>query len=564
MQRVLASLPRLRVRPSVIAWSLLALVPVVFIAMQVAAASRDIVYWDEFDTVLDLMLRLDAGVSWHGFWERIFAINNEHRIVTSRLLFAASWWLTGSVDFRIINVIGDLFLVALCLVLIAAADTTERRVRLGVVLAALMFQLGHFENLFWAGASIDHFQVVMLAAGAIVLLARGTGGALGGAAVLAVLATFTLVHGIVIWPVGAFLLWRERRWRALAIWAAIAMAAVLAFFHGFEVNSGHRLANFDAKGLVHIVRYWLALAGAPVALGSVKFAPCAGALLIAAAGALAWRGGWRTERVMTGVLLYCLGALALIAIGRSEVAGGQLQSRYMVLSALAWAAVIFTGIEHATHPARPFRMLAMCLPALAAFNFSSDRRFAHDVESFVEGRDGAVLRYLQYGTAGRDGFEMYPVPERANTLLKQAAARGIYWIPELCTRTEVKNPQPSARIQYFVDEMTADTRAIYISGWAAMPKHTSRRGEIYLVFRSAKNFLVYSTVAMSRPDVAAANENPAWRLSGFRLALTRWHLPPEEFQLGILFKDGKHSEFTMTEHRLRPYGRGEAILATGQ
>src|SRR5690349_9326192 len=106
---------------------LLALVPVAFIALSVLSATRNVVYWDEFDTVLDLLLTLDAGVDFRGFLERIFAINNEHRMITSRLLFAASWWMTGTVDFRVIGAIGNLFLVILCVTLVVSAHTTSRR-----------------------------------------------------------------------------------------------------------------------------------------------------------------------------------------------------------------------------------------------------------------------------------------------------------------------------------------------------------------------------------------------------------------------------------------------------
>jgi hypothetical protein len=69
---------------------------------------------------------------------------------------------------------------------------------------------------------------------------------------------------------------------------------------------------------------------------------------------------------------------------------------------------------------------------------------------------------------------------------------------------------------------------------------------------------------MSRPDVAAAHANPDWRLSGFRFAVGRWRLPAEEYQVGILIKHGDDAEYVMTEHRVRPFGRGEALLANSQ
>lgn len=555
---------RVPTRVAIALLTLLALVPVTFISLDVLAAARNIVYWDEFDTVLDLLLTLDSGVDFRGFVERIFAINNEHRMITSRLLFAASWWLTGTVDFRIIGAIGNLFLVILCVTLVVSVHTTSRRLRLGVILACLMFSFEHFENLFWSGASIDHFQVVALAVGAFALIARGTPGALIAAGFLAVLATFTLAHGMITWGVGAFMLWRAQRRVVFWSWMGAAALTCIAFFQGFEINSGHPLASTDLEGMLHVFRYWLALLGAPLALGYIPAAPYAGALLLAAFGWLAFRCAWRDERLMLPVFLFCVAALGMVAVGRSEIAGGQLPSRYMVLSALAWAGVIFAAIEAAGDPKRTVRFMMIAVPLLAVFNIVANIRFAPAVESFIEGRDDAALRFKQRGEIGSSQFRLYPVPERANQLLQEAARRGLYWVPRMCVRAAVDDAKPSNRIAYFVDEMSANGGATFVSGWAAIPNKKSKRGEIYLVLRSNKTNAIFTTVSMSRPDVAAAHSNPDWRLCGFRFAVGRWRLPAEDFQVGIMIKDGDDVEYTMTEHRVRPYGRGEAVLANSQ
>jgi hypothetical protein len=552
-------LRHVRGRFAAILLTVLALVPVAWVGLTVAASTRNIVYWDEFDTALDLLLALDTGVDARGFFERIFAINNEHRMITSRLLFAFSWWTTGTVDFNVIGAIGNLFLVALCVTLLVAAGTLERRVRLGVVLAALMFQLGHYENLLWSGASIDHFQVVMLAVAAIVGLVRGTHPGFAIAGVLAVLASFTLAQGLVIWPVGALMLWQARRRGACWIWLGLAAMTGLAYFQGFEVNSGHQIAN--QTGLTHVLLYWLSLLGAPLAFGHGMLAPYAGALLLAGIVWLGLRGGWRNEPVMLPVALYCVGALALIAIGRAEVAGGQLQSRYMVLSALAWVTLLFGGLEYATHPLRPWRVLVACLPVLAAFNVASNHRFAPAVESFVEGRDEAALRYKQYRQMGKSQFRLYPVPARAEMLLAATTRRGLYELPRMCERVDIPGAQPSGRIAYHIDEVHGQTPGAYISGWAVIPGETSRPGEIHLVLRSPTSDLILTTVPKTRPDVVAAHGKPEWRDSGFRFAVDRSRLPAEELQIGILIKRGRNVEYIMTEHRFRPFSPPEPLLA---
>src|SRR3954470_10087900 len=97
------SSPTVQRRLLVLAWLLVAAIPIAYIIAQIVAASRNIVFWDEFDTALALVLRIDAGAGWKEILERFFAINNEHRTVTSRLLFAVSYWLTGTVNFHVIG-----------------------------------------------------------------------------------------------------------------------------------------------------------------------------------------------------------------------------------------------------------------------------------------------------------------------------------------------------------------------------------------------------------------------------------------------------------------------------
>lgn len=545
---------------------LIALVPTVGVLTHATLESRNIVYWDEIDTALDLLLRLDDGLDVRGFFERIFAVNNEHRMLTSRLMFVASWWLTGTIDFRIIGAIGNFFLLALCASLVWSAGTAPRRIRLGLVLGLVMFHLAHYENLLWSGASIDHFQVVALAVGAILALSRPAPAVLPFTlgCVLAVLATFTLAHGLVTWPVGALILWRDRRWRALTLWLVLAASAALTFFWDFEVNAGHRMADFDVHGVLHMARYWFSLLGAPLVLGHLKSAPFAGAALLACAGGLLWLKAWPREPIAQSVFLFCLGALALVAIGRSEVHGGVLHSRYMVLGGLAWALVIFVALERFTHPDRPYRLALAALPLLAGFNLLANFRFAPVAEEFLEQRDRAALRFKQHGRDGTGVFRLYPDSHRASLILKEAEQRGLYWIPRMCFRVDIPHAKPSSRIAYFIDEMTADTRAIYVAGWAAIPGQASKRGDIHLVFRSPQSSAIYTTVGMARPDVATATSKPEWRLSGFRFAVGRWRLPAEELQLGLLIlNDDGTAEYIMTEHRLRPYGKGEALLATG-
>ena len=544
------SLPHLHRRHLLLGWVLLAAVPVAYIAAKVFAASRNIVFWDEFDTALDLILRMNAGADWNELLGRFVAVNNEHRMVTSRLLFATSYWLTGTVNFHVIGAIGNLFLVGACATLIWAVAGREKRIRLGVVLAFVMFQLEHFENFIWSGASIDHFQVVMLGLAAIVALTRGTSRGVVVAALLGLLATFTLAHGSLVWPVGAGLLWQQRRWRHLRTWAVGGAVVLALFLWGFKFNPGHHLSEITLASTTAIVRYWLALLGGPMTLGAAAFAPFPGLLLLAGLGVLVARGAMTREPVAMFSAIFAVGALALVAFGRAEIAGAEINSRYLVLGALAWALLIFMLLEAGTQAGKPFLLLACVTPALAAFNISANVKFAPLAEGFIEIRDRAATRFKQYGEDGRGIARLHPQKGHADALLKMAAERGVYRLPRVSDEAEFPDAKTSTRIVQYVDETIVNDRAVTIGGWGMLPGRVSRRGQVYVVLRSEKSQFIFSTVTLQRPDVATAYKEPKWRLSGFRAVITRPRLPAEDFTIGVLIADGDHAEYVMTPNKL--------------
>ena len=550
----------LRRRTMLLAWMVVAALPVAYVAGMAALFSRNIVFWDEFDTALDLILRIDAGAGWRELLQRFFAISNEHRMVTSRLLFAGSYWLTGTVNFHVIGAIGNLFLVGACAILVCFVSGWERRVRLGVVLAFLMFQLEHFENFLWSGASIDHFQVVMLGVGAIAAAARGSARALVLSALLALLATFTLAHGTLAWPVVAALLVQQRRWKHLGAWIAGAALAGGAFLYGFEFNPGHQFEDPSPQYVSHIVRYWLALLGGPLTLGDAGFAPLPGLVLLASLGLLAARGALTHEPVAMFSAVFAVCALGLVAIGRAELAGPEINSRYMVLGALAWALLIFMLLELEATPAKPFRALVCLLPALAAFNVAANARFAPLAESFIEVRDRAATAFKQHGIDGRGLTRLHPRDGHADVLLRLAAERGVYTLPTVSHFVTFPQPRPRADIIAHVDQFLATDRAITIGGWGMLKGVPSRRGQVHVVLRSEKSFLVLTTVTLQRPDVAKAYNEPRWRLSGFRAVLSPARLPAEDFEVGVLLADGDETIYVMTPHRLLlSSGRPQAL-----
>ena len=527
-----------------------ALLPVAYVASWAVAASRNIVFWDEFDTALNLIIRLHAGADWREILDRLFEVSNEHRMLTSRLLFAASYWISGTVNFHVIGAIGNLFIVGACGLLVDAAATTPRRLRLGLILAFLVFQLENFESFLWSGASIDHFQVILLAVAALAAVARGTQTALIAACLLAVLATFTLTHGCMVWVVGAALLAYEGRRSHLALWCGIGAVVLGAFFSGFHVNPGHRFGDLTFAGVGQMGVYWLSLLGGPLALGDVRIAPVLGLILLTALGALGAHGAARREPLFFSVAVFAILSCGLVALGRSEVSGGQILSRYMILGLLAWSLVIFLAAERFATAERPYRHLLWYVPLLALFNVSANTRYAAEADFFAEARDRAVTRFIQFGADGHGLVPLNPIANRASTLLQIAAQEGVYQLPNPCQPRTFPVMQPNARILPTVDQKVVSPASISLDGWAVMRDHTSRRGQIHVLLRSKNHEFTYTTISIKRPDVATAHHESRWAYSGYRLVVPRDQLPAEDFQVGILIAEGNQADFVMTDHWL--------------
>ncbi|MDO8541131.1 MAG: hypothetical protein Q7S40_11900, partial [Opitutaceae bacterium] len=541
-----------------------ALIPVFYVLAEVVQSSRNVVYWDEFDTALAFVLRLEEGVTIPQFFQQLFAINNEHRMLTSRFEIALTYWLTGTLDFRALSALGNASLIGLCILLVRETGTMARRLRFAVVIGFVVFNFEHYENFLWSGSSIEHFQILLLVGISIIGIARGTTGGLITGAVFAALATFTLAHGVVVWPVGAAMLWQARRRRELAGWGIVAALVLAGFFLGFRVNASHEFAGFSFAGIVAIAHFWLTLLGSVPALNDTTAGPWVGVILVALVGWAAWTGSARRERVLFPLTCFAIGAMALIAVGRAQNAGGLVHSRYLILSALAWASTVFMLLERYSHPRRPLKLLYAALPVLIGFNIAANISFADEADSWVECRDRAAVRFKQHGADGHGSFTLHPQPSHATRLLHEAERRGVYRMASICEPRSFPHAKPSSRISYYIEEMEVNRHAAFVGGWAAIQGEDMERGDLHLVLRSEHRMYVYSTVSVSRPDVVKIHQQPGWLLGGFRFARTRDKLPAGEYQIGVLIDDGADGEYIMTAHRIVLDGEGKALLATAE
>ena len=526
------------------------LAPVVYMLARGLMAGRNVAYMDDIDGTLMLLIRLHEGSSLSDLTRWLFEVSNEHRMVTSRLLVTLSYWLTGTVNFQILGVIGNLFVCGLCALLVRTAGTTERRWGMALLLVGLLFQLQHFENFFWSGSSIDHFQVPLLAGGAIVLLARGSRLAWLGAGALALLATFTLAHGLVVWPVGALMLVADRRWRHLTSWLFVGAVTGGVYFLTFEFNPAHHVDAFSGSGTIRILRFWLELLGAPLALGERNLAPALGAALVALLAWQVWTFKLHRERIALPLALWAIGSLGLVAVGRANLGAGALSSRYYVLASLAWALAIFMLQQRWREEARPHRFLVWLVPGLAIFNLAANLKFAGEARRWIAERDQAITDFTRHDRDGTGVAKLHPHPDHATRVIRQAAELDVFEMPSTSVESPLPVTLPGTGFSTSIDRLAVDEHLVTIDGWAAVAGRVARPGDVHVVLISANEKRVHTTMTVPRSDLITTFPGERWGQAGFHFALRRSLLPPENYQVGVLIPTARGAELVMTKQRL--------------
>jgi hypothetical protein len=514
-----------------------ALLPVWQVVEKTADARRNIVYWDEFDTALSLVLRLESGLAPADFWREMLAENNGHRLVMSRLVYTAIHAVAGRINFA-----------AAVLLAVFSTGGGARRLLLALLLSAAVFNLSHYENFLWSGSSIDHFSVVFLATASLAALAANRRAWMAVAVVLGLMATLTLAQGLAVWPAGALLLHHTRRHRRLRVWTAAGAVATILFVAGLGSRQSELAALATPRGLGSAVHYWLTLVGAPPVLGGRAAAPYAGIGLLAAL-AVTRR---RAEPLLWHFAAFTVIGTAIIAAGRSAQTEGVVHSRYLLLGAFAWAIAVFHLLAPRGGNAPVARRIALVLPCLAAFHLAANREFADEVDSWLTCRDLATVAYIQHGADGRGPFSLHPRADHSTRLLQAAARAGIYAMEEICLEKPFpRGASESGSLVYHLDEVAVTSRSASVRGWIGIPGRRFARGAIHVVLESGETRRMFNAISVPRADVPAATGRPEWDQAGFHFAREIADLPAGDFSVGLLVEDEGRREFVRTGTTLR-------------
>lgn len=337
--------------------------PVLWGALLVGLFGVNQVFWDEWRIVEMLKAFRDSGID----WVALFSQHNEHRFVLPRIVLMASGVLTGY-NTVIQMYVGQGLVLATYLLDLAYLRQVNDQERpgepagwrygaAGLAVGLACYNTKQYEN-FLMGFQVGFLLVLFFAVAAFYAFARAVNGAgrrWGAWAIVAgVAASLSVLHGLLVWPVGvaAFLgLWFSGGQAPVRrVWPFLACGAVVwaLYFIGYQKPAAHP-AMLD-RGLIPTAGYFFA------SLGSIAAARYAGlavpmGVIVFGAVAAAFVYLWRAKRIRDNLfpiclMLYAMAVAAAVALGRAGLkdgVAGAMTSRYASFNLLVYVGLLLVA-----------------------------------------------------------------------------------------------------------------------------------------------------------------------------------------------------------------------------
>ena len=396
--------------------------------------AQNIPFNDDIVDILGFTLSLADAEGVADVFGALLEPHNDHRTSASRLWYALAYQLNGEINFRHLSFLANLSVVAL--LALFSLQTRGRQLR-GITvlsLALLFFQPRAFGPMFFVMCGFAFYNVCLYGVASLTALQRPTRVNFALALLCAVLATFSLASGQMIWPVGlawlSYRSWRgELNWRYPLGWALATILCLYLYQLGWDKpNSVGRLLALLADEPLFVVRFGLAIAGSAFCWGESMLAELLGMSMLGLLIWYSWRDFRRGLSCLHWIAWYLLAQCFVIALGRAPYAAAldnamffALVPRYSFISLTLAAPLLLLGLRDQSRGRRPEIALACTLLFSLLFNLGSYAFYLPQVHAHWEYR-------LKFYNSGQ--YQLLGMPLReSNALVERAVARGIYRPP---------------------------------------------------------------------------------------------------------------------------------------
>jgi hypothetical protein len=387
----------------------------------------NIPYWDDYDGVLDFMIRF---VQSQGLAEKIvllFSQHNEHRIVFERLVFLGNYYLFHEVNFKSYIVFGNLgWIFTTVLLVVYFREKFHLSLAHLLPIPYLLLSFIHWENMFFAMAAIPIYWFVFFSVAFLIYLSKDNRLLF---CALFLLALFTFGGGVGLYPLGNLFLALRKKWRSFALFFVLSTSCMVFYFYHYQQPSQHPNILEAAFTPLRSMAYFFSFFGNLLpTYGGVPFLHDISLFLGFALFLLSV--AFVIKRDDDHLLPLTIGFITLTALTATLARSGlgvwqAASSRYSVFPLLALVCIyilIITALPKGTIAHKIIFVSAV----LCAISFwGTSVAFNTYIHRFVKMRDERIISIAAFSNGDQGGL-LYPDKDRAAQILLTAEQQHIY------------------------------------------------------------------------------------------------------------------------------------------
>lgn len=428
--------PRLYPGPKQIQWlaAVASLAVIVVYAIRVFPLSLNIPFRDDFQDILIFVVDFYKA---HTITEAAHALLSQHAdhlTYSSRIIYYLVFLLEGKVDFRTLTYLSHIGLLCTVWLLFLQTETSSPYKPLVLVcLCLLLFQPRAFGLVIWPMACFQWYFSYCYVLASLYFLCRDGPGNYAAAVITAVLASFTMSTGQLVWFIGIYAIVGRRKETAyplrpfLTIWLATAIVT-LGVFHAIyaSVIPARDLFEYALNEPFVIVQAFFALMGSALGMGDMLWSQVLGAGAFLISAGLLVQGVRRQINAAHLFLVYCMGTIGVIVLSRAFAANAfevplesvVLVPRYSIASIMLWA-ILFVLFVNQLRTVNLVKITALIV-ACAALNAGLYVVFMPALKQHQ------LDRINYFNRVGMTYSPRWPT----KPTLQEAARLGIYYPPE--------------------------------------------------------------------------------------------------------------------------------------
>lgn len=307
-------------------------IPLIWYGTTLMRFARDIPIADDYDVALRFLCDTQVSPGFHLFFQQ----HNEHRLVVPRAVIYLIYIVSGQVNFRLLALIANIWLVATFLILWLIWQKRSYPLWLFLPVPFLIFSPLNWKNMVWITSGLQNYGVIALASAAFYSIESSRKTVNIFAVVCGFMAMFTSLSGILVLPlltIRAIKRFKDTSTAVLLVCYIMSLSAFGSFLFGYRVVRSQSAMMFGFRHLVEMLCHYLIQLG-----GSMRHPTGAwflGCMIIILTVLVAFLKVWHRAPIIWNIHLFLLLNAAMISVGRVHFGFKQsLSPRYATFSLL--------------------------------------------------------------------------------------------------------------------------------------------------------------------------------------------------------------------------------------